>query len=157
MKNFGVFLSSALVMTMALAGCSSAPAPASAAAMPTATSEVQLTPTAAAPNTTLNATLSDTDLTPDVFTAPLGAHVSFTVNNTGTAERDCVFFDLATIKLFPGQSQWSLSQIAAGTTKTLEFTAPSKPASYKVDCGTAGFSGQPRTPVPGLDGTLDVK
>lgn len=156
MKNFGVFLSGALVMTLALAGCSSAPAPASAA-MPTATPEVQSTPTAAALNITLSATLSDTDLTPDAFTAPLGAHVSFTVNNTGTAERDCVFFDLATIKLFPGQSQWSLSQIAAGSTKTLEFTAPTKPASYKVDCGTAGFSGQPRTPVPGLDGTLDVK
>jgi hypothetical protein len=107
--------------------------------------------------TTLNATLSDTDLTPDGYTAPVGAHVTFTVKNTGAAERDCVFFDLATIKLFPGQAQWSLTQIAAGATKSLEFDAPSKPASYKIDCGTAGFSGQPRQAVPGLDATFDVK
>ena len=83
--------------------------------------------------------------------------MTFTVKNTGSAERDCVFFDLATIKLFPGQAQWSLTQIAAGTTKSLEFDASSKPASYKIDCGTAGFSGQPRPAVPGLDATFDVK
>src|SRR5512143_3108870 len=107
--------------------------------------------------TTLNATLSDTDLTPDTFTAPAGAHVTFTVNNTGTADRVCVFFDVATMKLFPGQSQWSLNQIAAGSTKSLEFDAPAKAASYKIDCGTAGFSGQPRQPVAGLDASFDVK
>jgi hypothetical protein len=107
--------------------------------------------------TVLNATLSDTDLTPDAFTAAPGAHVTFTVNNTGTAERDCVFFDVATMKLFPGQSQWSLAQIGPGTTKSLEFDAPAKPATYKIDCGTAGFSGQPRQPVAGLDATFDVK
>lgn len=83
--------------------------------------------------------------------------MTFTVKNTGTAERDCVFFDIATMKLFPGQAQWSLNQIAAGSTKSLEFTAPEKPASYKVDCGTAGYSGQPRTPTPGLVASLDVK
>jgi len=107
--------------------------------------------------TTVNATLSDTDLSPNAFTVPVGAHVTFTVKNTGTAERDCVFFDLATIKLYPGQSKWSLNQIPAGTTKSLAFDAPSQPASYKIDCGTAGFSGQPRQATPGLDATFDVK
>ncbi len=126
-------------------------------AAPSAPSVAQSTPTTPAVKTALNATLSDTGLTPAAFTVPVGADVTFTVQNTGSAERDCVFFDLATMKLYPGQSQWSLNQIAAGTTKSLEFTAPDKPASYKVDCGTAGYSGQPRTPTPGLVGSLDVK
>ena len=133
---------------MSLSACSAAPAP---------TSQAQSTPTASAPSTSLNATLSDTGLTPDAFTAALGAHVTFTVNNTGTAERDCVLFDVATMKLYPGQAQWSLTQIEAGSTKSLEFDAPANAASYKIDCGSAGFSGQPRTPTPGLTGTLDVK
>ncbi len=150
MKSFGVFLCSTFTITLALAGCSAAPAA-------SAPSAAQLTPTAAGPSATLSATLSDTGLTPAAFTVPVGADVTFTVKNTGTAERDCVFFDLATMKLYPGQSTWSLNQIAAGTTKSLEFTAPSKPATFKVDCGTAGYSGQPRTPTPGLVASLDVK
>jgi len=106
--------------------------------------------------TSLNATLSDTGITPTTFTAPVGAHVTFTVKNTRTDERDCAFLDLATIKLYPGQAQWSLTQIAAGTTKSLEFTAPSKPASYQIDCG-ASYSGSPRQPAAGMIATLDVK
>lgn len=108
-------------------------------------------------STALDATLSDTGLTPTAFTAPVGAHVTFTVKNNRTDERDCIFRDLTTIKLYPGQSQWALVQIAGGTTKSLEFDAPSKPASYQIDCGLEGFSGQPRQPVPGMVGTLTVK
>lgn len=153
--NKYALLVSVLCASLVLSACSAAPATASAA--PTATSEPQSTATTAAPKSALDATLSDTGLTPAAFTVPLGADVTFTVKNTGTAERDCVFFDVATMKLFPGQAQWSLNQIAAGSTKSLEFTAPDKPATYKVDCGTAGYSGQPRTPTPGLVASLDVK
>ncbi len=154
--NRYALLVSVLSASILLSACASAPA-APAAAAPAATSAPESTPTTAAPTAALNATLSDTALDPAAFTVPLGADVTFTVKNTGTSERDCVFFDIATMKLFPGQAQWSLNQIPAGSTKSLEFTAPDKPASYKVDCGTAGYSGQPRTPTPGLAGTLDVK
>jgi hypothetical protein len=106
---------------------------------------------------TLNATLSDAGLTPKTFTVPVGAHVTFTVKNTRTDERDCIFRDLTTIKLYPGQSQWALVQIAAGTTKSLAFIAPSQPASYQIDCGLEGFSGQPRQPATGMVATLVVK
>ncbi len=156
MNKYAVLVS-VLAASLILTACGAAPSAASPSPAPSATPEAQSTPTASAPSVTLNATLSDAGLTPGAFTAPVGADVTFTVKNTGTAERDCVFFDLATMKLYPGQSQWSLTQIAAGTTKSLEFTAPAKPASYKVDCGTAGFSGQPRTPTPGLVASLDVK
>lgn len=137
----------------ACGGGAAAPTAAPTEAAPAATAAA----TEAAAPVTLTATLSDTGLTPSTFSAATGAKVTFTVQNTGTAERDCVFFDVATMKLFPGQSQWSLNQIGAGTTKSLDMLAPLKPASYKIDCGTAGFSGQPRTPTPGLTGTFDVK
>ncbi len=146
MNSFRVLMGTVLLTTLALTACGAAPA---AAPSPT--------PTAVGVSAALNATLSDTGLTPNAFNVPVGADVTFTVKNTGTAERDCVFMDVATMKLYPGQAQWSLNQIAAGTTKSIEFTAPSKPASYKVDCGTSGYSGEPRTPTPGLVASLDVK
>jgi hypothetical protein len=107
--------------------------------------------------TTLNATLSDAGISPTDFTAPVGAHVTFTVKNTRTDVRDCIFRDLTTIKSLPGQSQWALTDIAAGSTKSLEFDAPAKPTSYQIDCGLVGFSGNPRQAAPGLVGTLVVK
>lgn len=146
MKRYALLVS-VLGASLILSACGAAPAASAANAAPTAS----------APSATLNATLSDTGVTPDAFTAAVGDHVIFTVKNTGTAERDCVFFDVATMKLYPGQAQWSLNQIAAGSTKSLEFDAPTKPASYKIDCGSAGYSGQPRTPTPGLVASLDVK
>lgn len=145
--NKYALLVSVLGASLVLSACSAA----------AATTSANPTPTASAPGAILNVTLSDTGLIPDAFTAAVGDHVTFSVKNTGTAERDCVFFDVATMKLYPGQAQWSLNQIAAGSTKSLEFDAPTKPASYKIDCGSAGFSGQPRTPTPGLVATLDVK
>jgi hypothetical protein len=107
--------------------------------------------------TTLNATLSDAGITPTDFTVPVGAHVTFTVKNTRTDVRDCIFMDVATMKLYPGQSQWALTDIPGGTTKSLAFTAPSQPASYQIDCGSTGFSGSPRQAAPGLVATLVVK
>jgi hypothetical protein len=87
----------------------------------------------------------------------VGAHVTFTVKNTRSDERDCIFRDLIMIKLFPGQAQWALVQIAAGTTKSLAFDAPSQAASYQIDCGLTGYSGQPRQRAAGLSGSFVVK
>ncbi len=157
MNKHIALLVSVLGVSLILAACgSAAPAASAPNPAPSASSAAASTPAAAA-TTALNATLSDTGLTPNAFTVAVGADVTFTVKNTGTAERDCIFYDLATIKLLPKQDQWALNQIAAGTTKSLEFTAPAKPASYEIDCGSAGFSGEPRTPTPGLVASFDVK
>jgi hypothetical protein len=91
------------------------------------------------------------------MTVPLSAQVTFNVKNTRTDTRDCIFRDLTTIKLYPGQSQWNVTDIAAGSTKSLAFTAPSQAASYQVDCGLSGFSGSPREPAAGLVAKFDVK
>ncbi len=107
--------------------------------------------------TTLNATLSDAGIAPTAFTAPAGAHVTFVVTNDRTDVRDCIFFDVKTMKLYPGQSTWALNDIAAGTTKTLAFDAPAQAASYQIQCGGTGYSGNPRQPAAGLTASLDVK
>ena len=106
---------------------------------------------------TVDLELSDSSLTPTTMTVPLGAQVTFNVKNTRTDVRDCIFRDLTTIKLFPGQSQWNVTDIAAGTTKSYAFVAPTKPATYQVDCGLTGFSGSPREPAAGLVAKFDVK
>ena len=158
MKSPRIFLGIILCTTLALTACGAASG-SPAAAVPTEAPTSAPPPTAAPTATaiTLNATLSDAGLTPKDFSVPGGANVTFTVKNTRTDERDCIFRDLTTIKLYPGQAQWSLVQIAAGTTKSLAMIAPSQPASYQIDCGLEGFSGQPRQPATGMVGTLVVK
>ncbi len=107
--------------------------------------------------TTFNATLSDAGITPTSFTVPVGTQVNIVVKNNRTDTRDCALVDVKTMKLYPGQVTWALTDIAGGTTKSLVFTAPSQATSYQFDCGSTGFSGNPRPVAANMVATFDVK
>jgi plastocyanin len=90
---------------------------------------------------TINVTLSDFAYTPNTFTVPAGAQITLNAKNTGTTEHEFVIMKLGTSVTPPfgdkdeGNIYWELDEIAAGTTKTGTFTAPSEPGTYQVICG----------------------
>jgi len=101
--------------------------------------------------------LSDSALTPNTLTVPLGAQITFTLKNNGTTEYDCSFRDMSTIKTLPSQFYWGLNQVPAGATRSGTFHAPAQPASFQIACGASPFD-----PVTGgiskaVLGTLVVK
>ncbi len=132
MKRYGALLAFVLVAAFILAACGSS-------------------------GSTINVTLSDTGITPTAFTAPIGAQVNIIVKNNRTDTRDCAMMDVKTMKLYPGQAAWALTDIAGGTTKSQVFTAPSQATSYQFDCGSTGFSGNPRPVAANMVATFDVK
>jgi len=92
MKKFALFVTLALGASLALSACGGG-------------------------DSTINVALSDTALTPDTFTVPVGAQVTFNIKNNTTAGYDCDFRDLSTITLFPFPILLGLNQIQAGPQK----------------------------------------
>ncbi len=100
--------------------------------------------TAAGPSTSINVTITDFEFSPNSFTVPAGAQISFSAVNNGSGEHSFLimkegykvqshFTDADKANVF-----WGKDQIAPGTSITDTFTAPSDPGQYQIVCGVAG-------------------
>lgn len=118
---------------------------------------VSMALTACSGGNTVNVELSDSALTPNTISVPAGKQVTFSVKNTGTAEYDCAFRDLSTLKSLPSQFYWGINQIAAGATKSGTFSAPSQPASFQIACGPSPFDPVTSGTAKAILATLVVK
>lgn len=107
--------------------------------------------------TTLNVTVNEFSYSPSAFTVPAGQPVKLVVKNSGAVEHEFVIMkkDMTVTPPFgdkdEGNIYWEMDQIAAGTTKTDTFTAPSEPGQYEIVCGLAGHI------ESGMTATLTVK
>lgn len=93
---------------------------------------------------TINVTITDEGYSPNTFTVPAGAEVTLNATNKGVVEHEFAIMKLGTSVTPPfgekdeGNIFWELDAIAAGTTKSGTFTAPTEPGQYQVICGLPG-------------------
>ena len=105
----------------------------------------------------INITITDFAYAPTTWTVPAGAEVTLNARNDGSVEHEFAIMKLGTSVTPPfgdkdeGNIFWELDAVAAGTTKSATFTAPSEPGDYQVICGLAGHIEK------GMVGTLTVK
>ena len=132
-KTVAVYVCLALVISLALVGCSGAPKP------------VDLAVKAA-----------DFSFEPTSFEVTAGQTVNFTLENQGTQEHEWVLFKAGEKVSMPFDADdedkifWEI-EAQPGETKTESFVAPDKPGTYDVTCGIAGHA------EAGMKGTLVVK
>jgi plastocyanin len=97
-----------------------------------------------APSKMINVTMTDFQFTPNTFTVPAGAQISFTGVNNGSHVHTFVimklghdvqghFTDADTQNVY-----WQKLAISPGQTVTDTFTAPGEPGTYQVVCSEAG-------------------
>ncbi len=97
-----------------------------------------------APSTSINVVLTDFQFSPNVFTVPAGAKISFTATNNGGVEHSFVimkqgyqvkghFTDADRANIY-----WSKLSIPVGGTMQDSFTAPSQPGEYQIVCEVGG-------------------
>ncbi len=95
---------------------------------------------------------------PPVWTVPAGAEVTLELNNMGALEHNWAIVNMGQEVPEPytgGEDQpelffWSADVVAAGTTETYTFTAPSEVGDYLVICTVAGH-------YPLMQGRLTVE
>ncbi|HEY9151649.1 MAG TPA: cupredoxin domain-containing protein [Anaerolineales bacterium] len=93
-----------------------------------------------APSTSIHVTLTDFQFTPNSFTVPAGAQISFTAVNNGADEHSFAIMKLGhEIKTHFTDADkpniyWLEATIEPGQTITDTFTAPSDPGMYQVLC-----------------------
>ncbi len=93
---------------------------------------------------TLNVTSTDTDYDSKTYTVPAGAVVTLNLTNNGTIEHEFAILKLGEHVTPPfgekdeGKIYWELDGVAAGTSKSDTFTAPTEPGEYDVICGIPG-------------------
>ena len=156
---------SAAIITLLLSGCG-APASTEPAVSNSISSSqpteipftgLSLAPTATpAPLSTVDFELSNGGLAPNSFVVPVGLQVIFKVKNSLKAIYGCHLRDLKTVKQYPTLVFWKLDNIAAGTTTSGMFTAPSKPASFEIGCGVSPYPSNGIT-QDNMIATLNVK
>ncbi|HEX2697667.1 MAG TPA: cupredoxin domain-containing protein [Anaerolineales bacterium] len=106
---------------------------------------------------TINVTFKDYTYNPNTWTVPAGGQVTINATNNDPVEHEFAIMKKGTSVTPPfgdkdeGNIFWELDEIAAGTTKTATFTAPTEPGEYEVICGLAGHIEK------GMVGTLVVK
>ncbi len=95
-------------------------------------------------NTTqLNVKMSEFAFDPTTFTVPAGAKVNLTLTNTGSVTHSFVIMKQGTKASTPFSASdqsniyWS-TNVDAGKTANVSFTAPSQPGNYEVVCDIAG-------------------
>lgn len=112
-----------LGLSLILTACGSKPAPAS---------------------TTIDVTLTDYQFTPNTFTVPAGAQITFKAVNNGSHDHSFLIMKkgdevkghfTATDKQ---NVYWGKEPITVGQTITDTFTAPSDPGTYQIVCGEQG-------------------
>ena len=93
---------------------------------------------------TLNVASTDTGYDSKTYTVPAGAEVTLTLTNKGTIEHEFAILKLGEHVTPPfgekdeGKIFWELDGVAAGTSKSDTFTAPTEPGEYDVICGIPG-------------------
>ena len=112
-----------LGLSLVLAACSSKPAPAS---------------------TSIDVTLTDYQFTPNTFTIPAGAQISFKAVNNGSHDHSFLIMkkgDEVKGHFTDADKQnvyWGKEPISVGQTVTDTFTAPGDPGIYQIVCGEQG-------------------
>jgi uncharacterized cupredoxin-like copper-binding protein len=105
----------------------------------------------------INVEMTDTGYVPAEFTVPAGAEVTLVARNTGLLEHEFAIMnkDYKVDPPFGDKDEshiyWELDGVAADTTKTGTFTAPTEPGDYEVVCGLQGHIEK------GMVGKLTVK
>jgi uncharacterized cupredoxin-like copper-binding protein len=108
------------------------------------------------PVATLDVDMMDHKFTPNEFTIPAGAEITINLNNIGKQPHE---FQIMTLGAEAGDSfdkdgnstkYWN-AITQPGESKSLSFTAPSKPGKYVIKCSAPGHM------QAGMVGTLWVK
>ena len=94
--------------------------------------------------TTLNVTATDTGYDSTTYTVPAGAQVTVNMTNNGVLEHEFAVLkkDQHVTPPFGEKDEdkilWELDGVAAGSTKSGTFTAPTEPGNYDIICGIPG-------------------
>ena len=105
---------------------------------------LMLTACGASNKATLNVTATDTGYDSKTYSVPAGAEVTLNMTNNGAVEHEFAILKLGEHITPPfgekdkGKIFWELDGVAAGTTKSDTFTAPTDPGEYDVVCGIPG-------------------
>jgi uncharacterized cupredoxin-like copper-binding protein len=92
------------------------------------------------PSKSVNITLTDFEFSPNTFTVPAGAQISFTAVNNGAVEHSFAIMKLGyEVKTQFTETDrpniyWLEPTIGPGQTVTAAFTAPSDPGTYQILC-----------------------
>lgn len=94
--------------------------------------------------TTLNVTTTDQGYDSPTYTVPAGAEVTLNLTNNGVLEHEFAILKMGehVIPPFGAKDEdkilWELDGVAADTTKSDTFTAPTAPGEYDIICGVPG-------------------
>jgi uncharacterized cupredoxin-like copper-binding protein len=105
----------------------------------------------------INVEVTDSGYVPAQFTVPAGAEVTLVAKNNGLLEHEFAIMEKDyKVELPFGDKDeshiyWELEAVAADTTETATFTAPTEPGDYQVVCGLQGHMEK------GMVATLTVK
>ncbi len=97
-----------------------------------------------APSTSINVTLTDFAYSPNTFTVPAGAQISFSAANNGADVHSFMIMkkgDDVSGHFTDADKQnvyWGKQPINPGQTVSDTFTAPSDPGTYQIVCGEPG-------------------
>ena len=96
------------------------------------------------PSTKINITLLDFQFTPNTFTVPAGALITFKAANTGAVVHNFIIMKLGASAgpFFDDDDKpnvyWEQLDIQPGGDVTATFTAPAEPGEYEILCKTEG-------------------
>ncbi|HUH97417.1 MAG TPA: plastocyanin/azurin family copper-binding protein [Anaerolineales bacterium] len=96
------------------------------------------------PSNVIHVTLTDFQFSPNTFTVPAGAQISFTAVNSGAVEHSFVIMKLGVqvkdhfTDADMQNAYWKQLAIEPGQTITDTFTAPGEAGTYQIVCAEPG-------------------